>query len=172
MKIINLLLININKFILGNWILRSTNDNQLKKGYTFLIINDDNTIKLKTIYDINLVVSKKSISGNIENISNTSNNTLLDITYKNYNIYSHSLFGIQLPEIKSSNKKFNIKKRFKAELLDQSLLISDTKTPLYYLFDLHIGKIKSPYIETSLYTFIFTQLFSILLNLVIINIMN
>jgi hypothetical protein len=59
-----------NKFLLGNWILRSTNDNQLKNGYTFLIINDDNTIKLKTIYDENLVVIKKSTSGYIDNIYN------------------------------------------------------------------------------------------------------
>ena len=160
-----------NKFLLGNWILRSTNDNQLKNGYTFLIINDDNTIKLKTIYDQNLVVIKKSTTGNINNIENElSNIALLDISYINYNIYSHSLFGIQLPEIKSANKKINIKKRFKVELVDQSLLITDTRTPLYYLFDLQIGKIKSPYIEMSLYTFMFTQFIGILLNIMIINI--
>jgi len=162
-----------NKFLLGNWILRSTNDNQLKNGYTFLIINDDNTIKLKTIYDENLILIKKSTSGYIDNIDNEISNTaLLDILYFNYNIYSHSLFGIQLPEIKSANKKFNIRKRFKAELVDQSLLITDTRTPLYYLFDLQIGKIKSPYIEISLYTFIFTQFIGILLNNILNDINN
>jgi hypothetical protein len=160
----NLFLIK-NKFLLGNWILRSTNDNQLKNGYTFLIVNDDNTIKLKTIYDENLIVIKKSTTGIITDIENeVSNNAFLTVSYTNYNIYSHSLFGIQLPEIKSANKKFNIKKRFKVELVDQSLLITDTRTPLYYLFDLQIGKVKSPYIEISLYTFIFTQLIGLLLN--------
>ena len=92
-------------------------------------------------------------------------------TYTNYNIYSHSLFGIQLPEIKSANKKFNITKNFKAEIVDQSLLITDTKTPLYYLFDLQIGKIKSPYIEISMYTFIFSQFISIVLNNILENIL-
>jgi hypothetical protein len=161
-----------NKFLLGNWILRSTNDNQFKNGYTFLIVNDDNTIKLKTIYDENLITIKKSTTGKINNIENELlNSALLEISYTNYNIYSHSLFGIQLPEIKSSNKKFNIKKKFKVELVDQSLLITDTRTPLYYLFDLQIGKIKSPYIEISLYTFIFTQFSGILLNNILNNIL-
>jgi len=160
-----------NKFLLGNWILRSTNDNQLKEGYTFLIINNDNTIKIKTIYDDNIVVIKKSTSGYINNIEDENAiNAQLTISYTNYNIYSHSLFGIQLPEIKSANKKFNIQKKFKAELVDQSLLITDINTPLYYLFDLQIGKIKSPYIEISMYTFIFSQFISIVLNNILDNI--
>ena len=157
----------INKFLLGNWILRSTNDNQLQKGYTFLIINNNNTIKLKTILDKNLIVSKKSTTGLINNITNiSSNSATFNIIYTNYNVYSHSLCGIQLPEIKSFNKNVNIKKHFKVELLDQSLLVSDTKTPLYYLFDLQIGKFKSPYIEISLYTFLFTQIVSIFINII------
>lgn len=171
MHIFSVLLIN--KFLLGNWILRSTNDIHLQQGYTFLIINDNNTIKLKTIFDKNIIVSKKSTSGIISNVDNIDiNNAKLDILYTSYNIYSHSLYGIQLPEIKSTNRKFNIKKRFNIELVDHSLLITDTKTPLYYLFDLQIGKIKSPYIEMSLYTFIFSQITGILLNKIIIDILN
>jgi len=169
MHIFNMLLIN--RFLLGNWILRSTNDIQLQQGYTFLIINDDNSIKLKTIYDQNAIVSKKSTTGIINNIENIEPNIArLNIVYTNYNIYSHSLCGIQLPEIKSQNKKFNIKKYFIVELVDQSLLITDTRTPLYYLFDLQIGKVKSPYIEMSLYTFLFTQIIGIFLNIIIIQI--
>ena len=165
MRILSLLFVN--KFLLGNWVLRSTNDNQLQHGYTFLIINNNNTIKLKTIFDKNIVVSKKSTSGMIDNIINIdSNSATLDIIYTKYNIYSHSLCGIQLPEIKSFNKNVNIKKHFKVELLDQSLLISDINTPLYYLFDLQIGKFKSPYIEISLYTFLFTQIISIFINII------
>ena len=166
MYILQILLLN--KFILGNWILRATNDDKFKEGYTFLIINDDNTIKLKTIYDNNLIVSKKSISGYINNISNNSSHIgLLDITYNNYNLYSHSLFGIQLPEIKAKGYKLNIRKKFIGELFERSLLIKDTKSSLYYLFDLQIGKIKSPYIETSLYTFIFTQFIGIVFSILI-----
>ena len=41
-----------------------------------------------------------------------------------------------------------------------------------YSFDLQIGKIKSPYIEISLYTFIFTQFSGILLNNILNNILH
>ena len=163
----------VNKFLLGNWVLRATNDIHLQHGYTFLIINENNTIKLKTIYDKNVIVSKKSTTGIIKNVANIDdNNAILDIIYTNYNIYSHSLYGIQLPEIKSTNRIFNIKKCFNIELVDHSLLITDTRTPLYYLFDLQIGRVKSPYIEMSLYTFIFTQIIGILLNVMIIDLFN
>ena len=162
MRILNLLLIN--RFILGNWILRSTNDNKLKEGYTFLVINDDDTVKLKTIYNDNIVVYKRSISGNIKINNTVSENILLNINYNRYTKYTHSIFGIQLPELIIKKKHININKKYKGELVDNSLLITDTRTPLYYLFDLQINKFKSPYIEISLYTFIFSQFIGILLS--------
>ena len=162
----------INKFLLGTWILRASNDKFYKDGYTSLRLNDDNTIKLKTIYQNGIFAEKKSVSGNINIISNTDESIILDIIYSKYNIYSHSIFGIQIPEIKSKNRIFTIKKRFEAKIMDNSLLISDTKTPLYYLFDLQIGQIKSPYIEISFNTFIFSQIISIFLNLFLMDIIN
>jgi hypothetical protein len=162
----------INKFLLGTWVLRASNDKYFKDGYTTLKLNDDNTLKIKTIYEKGIFAEKKSISGDIHIISTTDNLTLLDITYSKYNIYSHSAFGIQIPEIKSKNRKFTIKKRFEAKIIDNSLLISDTKTPLYYLFDLQIGQNKSPYIEISLNTFIFSQIIGIFLNLFFMDIIN
>ena len=162
----------INRFLLGTWILRASNDKFYKDGYTSLILNDDNTLKLKTIYQKGIFAEKKSISGNIKIISNTENSAILEITYSKYNIYTHSAFGIQIPEIKSKNRTFNIKKQFDAKIIDSSLLISDTKTPLYYLFDLQTGQIRSPYIEVGFNTFIFSQIISILLNLFFMDIIN
>ena len=167
----------ISRFLLGTWILRATNDKFYKDGYTILKLNDDNTIKLKTIYQTGIFAEKKSITGNINIISNTNNSDtynsgLLEIVYSKYNIYSHSIFGIQIPEVKSKHRSFSIKKRFDAKIMDNSLLISDTKTPLYYLFDLQTGQVKSPYIEISFYTFLFSQFIGILLNLVIMDIIN
>ena len=148
----------------------TTNDKFYKDGYTILKLNDDNTIKLKTIYQTGIFAEKKSIAGSINIISDTNNSDthnsgLLEIVYSKYNIYSHSIFGIQIPEVKSKHRSFSIKKRFDAKIMDNSLLISDTKTPLYYLFDLQIGKIKSPYIEISFNTFIFSQMMSVFLTL-------
>jgi len=160
----------ISKFMYGTWILRSTNDNYLnnKNGYTYIIINDDDNVKLKNIYNENMLTVKKSTSGNFKIVEYDSveNTATIDITYNKYNIYSHSLFGIQLPEIKSKNKTFISKRRVNAKLLENSLLINDSRTPLYYLFDLQFGKIRSPFIEVGFNTFVFTQIIGILLNLI------
>ena len=162
----------INRFLLGTWVLRASNDKFYKDGYTSLRLNDDNTLKLKTIYKKGIFAEKKSISGDINILSTTEDSTILEITYSKYNIYSHSAFGIQIPEIKSKNRTFTIKKKFEAKFMDNSLLISDTKTPLYYLFDLQISQTKSPYIEISFSTFIFSQFFGILLNLFLMDLIN
>jgi hypothetical protein len=137
-------------------------------GYTYIVIEDDNNVKLKNIYTDNLLTIKKSTSGtfNILEYDKNEDTAIIDITYNKYNIYSHSIFGVQLPEIKSKNRTFNIKRKVNAKIIENSLLINDSKTPLYYLFDLQIGKIRSPFIEISFNTFIFTQLFGILLNLI------
>ena len=160
--------LSYSKFILGNWILRATNDNYLtsRNAYTYIIISDNNNIKLKSIYNEGLITVKKSTTGtyNIIDLDINNNTAYIDVIYNKYNIYSHSLFGIQLPEIKSQNKIIMNKRRINVELIDNSILVNDEKTPLYYLFDLQIGKIKSPYIEISLYTFIFSQFVGILLN--------
>jgi len=162
----------ISRFLLGTWILRATNDKFFKDGYTSLKLYDYEKLKIKSIYQVGIIAEKKSISGEINIISNTENTVLIDVIYSKYNIYSHSAFGIQIPELKSKNRTFNIKKRFKVTIIDNSILASDIKTPLYYLFDLQVGQIKSPYIEVSFYTFIFSQLISILLNLIITNVFN
>lgn len=162
----------ISRFLLGTWILRATNDKFYKDGYTSLKLNDDESLKIKTIYQVGLLAEKKSITGDIIIISNTENTVLIDVIYSKYNIYSHSAFGIQIPEFKSKNRTFNIKKRFEVTIMDNSILVSDIKTPLYYLFDLQVGQIKSPYIEVSFYTFIFSQLISIFFNLLITDIIN
>lgn len=171
MKIYNLL-INTYPFLMGTWVLRSTNDQSLKKGYTFLVLNDDNSIKLKTIYQEGIFGVKKSRSGYIENVITNKNNTLLKIKYNSYNKYSQSIFGIQIPEVKSENVRYSINKELTAQLIDRSLLFTDVDLPIYYLFDLQIGKIRSPLVETGMNTLIFTQFVSFFLNLILANIIH
>jgi hypothetical protein len=157
----------------GTWFLRATNDKFLnnKEGIFYIEIKEDN-LKFKHIYNQGIIVEKKSITGSFDIIEYniTENTAIINVLYNKYNIYSHSLFGIELPEFKSKNKTLASKRKVNAKLLDNSLLIEDTKTPLYYLFDLQIGKIKSPYIEISLNTFIFSQMMSVLLTLLFNNI--
>lgn len=163
--------LSYSKFILGNWILRATNDNYLtsRNAYTYIIISDNNNIKLKSIYNEGLITVKKSTTGtyNIIDLDINNNTAYIDVIYNKYNIYSHSFFGIQLPEIKSQNKIIMNKRRINVELIDNSILVNDDKTPLYYLFDLQIGKIKSPFIEIYFNTFIFSQIFGLLLSSII-----
>lgn len=165
-------MINTYPFLLGTWILRSTNDKSLKDGYTFLVLYDDNSIKLKTIYHEGILGVKKSRSGHIENITLNDNNTLLKIKYDTYNKYSQSIFGIQIPEVKSENIKYSINRELTVQLIDKSLLVTDIELPLYYLFDLQIGKFKSPLVETGLNTLIFTQFLSFFLNLILANVIH
>ena len=161
----------ISKFMLGTWFLRVSNDNYINnKNGVFYIEIYENDIKFKHIYNKGIIMEKKSVSGvyNIIDINNADNIANVDITYNKYNIYSHSLFGIQLPEIRSKNKNFTSRKKLTATLMEKSLLITDNKRNKYYLFDLqYVGKIKSPYIEISFNTFVFSQLISLILGLLI-----
>jgi hypothetical protein len=159
---------SISKFMLGTWYLRASNDKLLnyKESISYIEIKEE-SLKFKHIYNQGIFVEKKSITGTFEIIEHNihENTAIVDITYNKYNIYSHSLFGIQLPELRSKNKILSSKRKVTAKLLEGSLLIEDTKTPLYYLFDLQKGKIKSPYIEISFNTFIFSQTMSVFLTL-------
>lgn len=165
-------LINTYPFLIGTWVLRSTNDQFLKEGFTFLVLNDDNTIKLKTIYQEGIFGVKKSRSGYIEHVILNNNSTLLKVKYNSYSKYSQSIFGIQIPEVKSKNVEYLINKKLNAQLIEKSLFITDIDVPLYYLFDLQIGKFRSPLIETGINTLIFTQFVSFFLNLILANVIH
>lgn len=158
---------SMSKFMLGTWFLRATNDKYInnKDGIFYMEIFED-YLKFKHIYNQGIIMEKKSITSNFEiiNYDNIENTADIIVTYNKYNIYSHSLFGIQLPELRSKNKTITSKRKVNVKLLDNSLLIHDSKTPLYYLFDLQIGKIKSPFIEISLNTLIFSQIIGIILS--------
>jgi hypothetical protein len=159
-------------YLLGTWILRSTNDKYLSDGFTYLVLHNDDTLKLKTIYQEGIIGVKKSRYGNIDNIRINNSAILLDITYNAYIKYSQSILGIQIPEFKSDELNYTMKKELSINIIDKTLLIKDLYLPLYYLFDLQIGKIKSPLIETGMNTLIFTQVVSFFLNLLMANLIH
>jgi len=160
-------------FFLGTWILRSTNDNTLLKGLTYIIMNDDESIKLRTLNKEGVFGTKKSINGKIININPIDNsNFIINIKYLYLHKYSYSFIGIEIPEFKFESTNCIINKNLHIKFLDRSILITDTKLPYYYLFDLYIGKIQYPYTETGLNTFIFTQFISFILNLILAKILH
>jgi hypothetical protein len=154
--------------LLGTWIIRSTNDNLLSDGISYLVIKNDNSVKLRNLNQEGFIGTKKSITGTITNITKFSNlEYQINLKYSHFNKYSYSLFGVEIPELKSETKNYLINKIFNITLYDNSLLVEDNNSPLYYLYDLHIGDIKRPHIETGINTFFFTQLVSFILNLIL-----
>jgi len=158
----------ITPFMLGNWVLRATNDINIEKGLNYIQIQEEPIIKLKTLKQDGLFGIKKSRTAFINNINYIDNNTcLFTLKYSRKNTYSYSFLGIEIPEIKAKSIDYYKEKSFTINLNDKTMLINDNDNNFYYIFDLYIGKLKYPNAETSISTFIFTQLFSIILSLII-----
>lgn len=159
---------NIIKPILyGNWLLRITNDHYINNDLTYIKIQPD-IIKIRTLKQAGIIGIKKSRTAIINNIELFDNDTfLLNLNYSTTNIYSYSVLGIEIPEIKSTTENCNKTTSLNIKLFDKSLYINDNISSIYYIFDLYIGNIRNPYIETNINTFIFTQIVSLLLNLLI-----
>lgn len=152
----------------GTWVLRVTNDINLEKGINYIQLQEEPIIKLKTLNKDGLYGIKNSRTADITNITYINDNCYSFIlNYSKKNIYSYSFLGIEIPEFKSNSLSYYKEKNLTINLFEKTILINDNESPLYYIFDLYIGKIKYPNIETSINTFIFTQLFSILLSLII-----
>ena len=158
----------INPLMFGTWVLRVTNDINLEKGINYIQLQEEPIIKLKTLNKDGLFGIKNSRTADITNITYINDNCYSFIlNYSKKNIYSYSFLGIEIPEFKSNSLSYYKEKNLTINLFEKTILINDNESPLYYIFDLYIGKIKYPNIETSINTFIFTQLFSILLSLII-----
>lgn len=159
--------------LLGTWILRSTNDIFLEKGISYVLINYDDSIKFRTLYKEGFIGIKKSISGNILNVTEYENDKYsIDIAYSQVNKYSYSIFGVEIPEFKAKTQYSTTKRKINVTLHDKTLIVKDYKTPLYYLFDLQIGRVHQPFVETGINNLIFTQTFSFVLNLILAKILH
>jgi hypothetical protein len=159
---------NIPTLIYGIWVLRITNDINVDKGLNYIKINEEPYIKFKTIKQQGLFGIKKSRTAIIDNINTISQNSFtFTLNYLQKNTYSYSLLGIEIPEFKSESINYNKMHNLSISILDKTLLITNNNLCLYYIFDLNIGKMNYPNIETSLNTFLFTQTLGILLSILI-----
>jgi hypothetical protein len=167
----------ITPFMFGNWVLRTTNDINIDKGLNYIQIKEEPILKLKTLKQDGLFGIKKSRTAFINNINDLDNNTYaFTLKYSRKNTYSYSFLGIEIPEFRSNSIEYYREKNFKINFSDKTMLVtsndsdSDIDNSFYYIFDLYIGKLKYPNAETSINTFIFTQIFGIILTLLISNI--
>jgi ribosomal protein L23 len=185
-------LINEAPQFLGSYLLRKTNDISFHNKFTFLVLDKNNKIKLKTIMQKGIFATKISRTGyinfnkNYKTIFNPLyfitmhkklNNVLFDndldisIQFNNVDKYSYSFFGIQFPEIKyKQNSNYYIQKRLRVKQKDYTFFIIDKYTNHYYIFDLckDLDTQKLPYIETPINTLIFTQIFSFIANILLV----
>lgn len=107
---INAIIMSKNPFLLGKFTLRSTNDPMFQNRYTYIVLNHDDTIKLKTVKLNNIFASKISRTGKIRMIRDNNrcvnnriknfilnsyieeNNIDIEINFNNINKYSYSFF--------------------------------------------------------------------------------
>jgi hypothetical protein len=129
-----------------------------------IAFDDDYNIKLSTIYQDNFIGKKINRKGLIKQIYLEENKTFIDIKYEYLNKYSLSIAGIKIPEINNSKEKYIIHKKFNIELYENTLILQDKHLPIYYIFDLYVGKKEPAFIETYLNTFIITQFIVFFLN--------
>jgi hypothetical protein len=167
--------IKILPHLIGTWSLRSTNDPQLSNTLTYLEFNYDCTIKLKTIYQDGIIGKKLSRSGKVTLIdSRNTSFSSIDIKYNTYTTYSLSVCGIKIPEIKSEPiiKNKALIKKLRVDYYDKTIIINNDRLNTFYIFDLCTQKPEFPFIETYLNTFLFTQLVSFFLNLILAKVLH
>ena len=158
----------VNPLMFGTWVLRVTNDINIEKAINYIQIQEEPIIKLKTLNQEGLIGTKKSRTAVINNINYIDNNCYsFTLNYSKKNIYSYSFLGIEIPEFRSNSMSYNKIKNLTMNLFEKTILISDNESSLYYVFDLYIGKLKYPNTETTINTFIFTQLFSLFASILI-----
>jgi hypothetical protein len=180
-------------YFLGTYLLRKTNDKSLEDKCTYLILNDNNNIKLKSIRLNGIFATKISRTGTIEFVKNhksifnplyfvilhkklnnvmADNDIIINIRLNNVNKYSYSILGVEIPEIRYKQiSNYNIQKKLRVRQKNYTLYVTDDKNN-YYLFDLNpymnLNVNRLPFIETAFNTLLFTQIISFIVNLLIV----
>ena len=166
MKIFNLL----KPLIYGTWLLRNTNDKNIKYKQNYLIIDNNEVIKFKSIEYNNFIGEKISRTAKIDNLIDHNNNSYT-ITFKflEKNTYTYSIIGIEIPLIRTKSEKYYKEKNITVNLYNNILIFYDNDLSNYYIFDLYLGRFKYPNTETELNTFIFTEIIGIIIGIIINN---
>lgn len=179
-------------YLLGTYILRKTNDISFDSKYTYLVLNE-NSVKLKTIYQNWIIATKKSRTGSVTLQSDLNRpKKFLDrlvnqkkivsdmdidlvVRFNSLNKYTYSIFGIEFPEIKYEQiTDYNIQKNIRVQVKGSTLYITDDFGS-YYIFDIFPTmnmSTRMPYVETALYTLVFTEVITSMIDLGLMKLIN
>lgn len=181
------------QFFLGNYKLRKSNDIYLYNKMSYLQLNENDNIKVRTIINNGFFATKISRSGKIKIIKNNKyllnlkkiinlilfhklnenledNNIDIQIKFNVINEYSYSFIGIEFPEIRIKNDpNYNKIKIINVKQKGYTLYVED-EIKNYYLFDLYENPTnKLPFIETAFTTLVITDLISHIFDLLFDN---
>lgn len=179
-------------YLLGTYILRKTNDISFDSKYTYLLLNE-NSVKLKTIYKNWIIATKKSRTGSVTLLNDVYRpRKILDrlinqkkivsemdvdlvVRFNSLNKYTYSVFGIEFPEIKYEQiTDYNIQKNIRVQVKGSTLYITDDFGS-YYIFDICPSMDmpnRMPYVETALYTLVFTEVITTMIDLGLMKLIN
>lgn len=179
-------------YLLGTYILRKTNDISFDSKYTYLVLNENN-VKLKTIYKNWIIATKKSRTGSVTLLNDVYRpRKILDrlinqrkivsemdvdlvVRFNSLNKYTYSVFGIEFPEIKYEQiTDYNIQKNIRVQVKGSTLYITDDFGS-YYIFDICPSMDmpnRMPYVETALYTLVFTEVITTMIDLGLMKLIN
>lgn len=162
-------------FLFGIWKLRLTNDIKLADTMVYLILDNSDKIKLKTITN-GIFATKISKSGiikkKVKNFSIFHNNKIeLDAVFSRLNKYTYSIFGLEIPQIKLiGNETYNITKNVIITHKYSSLYIIDNNNKNYYIFDQFSDKLQIP--SASLTFMLANQLIGFVVNLILVKLLH
>ena len=168
----------------GTWILRNTNNPELncQSATNYLIIKNDETIHFKTFVNYNYILGlKKSKKAQItcSQFDDTNETLSLRFSWISKHIYTYSILGIEIPEIKTNSIDYFSDNYMNISLHNNNILIVNDNNQnhnynhthknkdIYYIFDLYKGNMKYPNIDITFNTFVFSQIFSILFSILI-----
>jgi len=150
-------------FLYGKWILRSTNDYNLKQGITYLDIKDENTIEVETRIADHFFEKRAIRYGTINRLG-----TAVDVDLHSKITYPYSLFGTEIfiPKLDQGHNNYDYKKKFIIKQNLNKLCVTDVNSNHYYLWETYNKESSTPKIETKWNNFIFLQIITFLLNII------
>ena len=195
--VVNSFVINM-PYLLGTYVLRKTNDVAFESSkYTYLVINEDN-VKLKTIYQSGIFATKKSRTGTVtlrendgmlfawlsptewfkqtrnKDIMKADNDVQIFVKFNSLSKYTYSALGVEFPEIKYDQIiNYNLQKNIRVQQKNKMLFVTDDYDN-YYIFDLcsNMNINGLPYVETALYTLVFSEILGFMINLGLIKLIS